>query len=228
MIVADFEPTVEGSKRARSLQVSPANSVVVSVQSVGWPVSRSNCAAPAPPNGNAGERHRLRAGVRDRRLLCGGRPVVDVLRAERQGGRGAAELGLDAGAARATVTSGAFEVTVIVADFDPTVEGSERARSLHVSPIASVVVSVQSLGWPVSRSKCAASAPPSETPVKVTEALPEFVTVDSCAAVGPSSMSREPNVRLVGLRLSAVWSSNAPTSAPRRPRARSPTRADRR
>ncbi len=105
----------------------------------------------------------------------------------------------------ATVTSAAFELTVSVADFPPVLLGSNCARTLHVCPAVSVVVSVQSVPCPVSRSKWAAPVPPSVMPVSVTDSVPEFVTVDSWAAVAPSSMSFEPNARESGLRESSVW-----------------------
>ena len=98
----------------------------------------------------------------------------------------------------------AFEVTVSVAVFAPVVAGSKCARSVHVCPAVSVVVLVQSPGSPVSRANWLASAPPSATAVSVTGSVPAFVTVDVCAAVAPSSMSRAPKASAAGARDSSV------------------------
>ena len=56
---------------------------------------------------------------------------------------------------------------------------------------------VQSAGAPVTRAKSPES-PESAIDVNVTDSEPLLVIVEVCAAVGPSSMSRDPNAS-VGL-----------------------------
>src|SRR3954452_20130842 len=87
--------------------------------------------------------------------------------------------------ARAMVTAGEFDWIWMLADLSPFDVGSKRARTLHVSPGASVVLDEQSLPPPLSSSNWFASGPPSVTELSCSGSLPVFLTVDVSGALGP-------------------------------------------
>src|SRR3954471_21379057 len=89
------------------------------------------------------------------------------------------------------------------APLGPTEPGSNLTSTLHEAPPASDEISLQSVPGPVSSGNWAGSL--ELTPVIAIASVPSLVTVDSCAAVAPASMSRSSKVSDVGERDHAVW-----------------------
>src|SRR3954454_22244315 len=100
----------------------------------------------------------------------------------------------------ATLTSAAFECTVTFPDFAPVEDGSNAMRSLQFWPAVSGLFAPQSSALPVRRVKCVGTS----TLETVTGSDPEFVIVEVCEALPPSSMSFEPNESDAGAGDSSV------------------------
>ncbi len=103
----------------------------------------------------------------------------------------------------ATVRSAAFEAIVSVAAFAPVEVGSKRTRSVTGLSDGQRRGGL-AVGGIVGQALELRRVPDSVRPDSVTGSVPEFVSVEVWPAVGPSSMSRDPNASAAGLGVSSV------------------------